>query len=352
VAAGLAKRGHHVTILTASYPGARPEERTGSVSIRRRGGKLMVYPAASLALAFRRVRDVDVVVDVQNGIPFFSRLATNAPVVVLVHHVHREQWPVVYGRVAASVGWWMESRLAPLVYRSATYVAVSEHTRQELVELGVGADRIVVVHNGTDQVVASYERADTPRLVCLGRLVPHKQIEHALRLIDRLRWTVPGVHLDIVGDGWWRQNLLLACRSLGLENDVTFHGHVSERDKNALLGRAWVSVLPSMKEGWGLSVMEAAAHAVPTVGYRASGGLADNVLHGHTGLLVDDEPGLHEATLRLLNDDGLRERLGEQAQRRAETFRWEDTTSGFEKVLLDVTAARGPRRCQRRDAVR
>ncbi len=69
---------------------------------------------------------------------------------------------------------------------------------------------------------------------------------------------------------------------------VTFHGHVDEETKHAVLQRSWVHVLPSRKEGWGLAVIEAAQHGVPTVGYRCSGGLTDSVVDGVTGLLVDD----------------------------------------------------------------
>jgi hypothetical protein len=70
------------------------------------------------------------VVDVQNGIPFFARLVAGAPVVVLVHHVHREQWHVVFGRMLAGLGWWMESRTAPRVHRGCQYIAVSGVTRR------------------------------------------------------------------------------------------------------------------------------------------------------------------------------------------------------------------------------
>ena len=69
---------------------------------------------------------------------------------------------------------------------------------------------------------------------------------------------------------------------------VTFHGHVDDARKHEVLQRCWVHVLPSRKEGWGLAVIEAAQHAVPTIGYRSSGGLTDSIVDGVTGLLVDD----------------------------------------------------------------
>jgi glycosyltransferase involved in cell wall biosynthesis len=118
---------------------------------------------------------------------------------------------------------------------------------------------------------------------------------------------------------------------------VTFHGHVSERRKAELLSSAWVHASASLKEGWGLSVMEAAGYGVPTVGYRAAGGLAESVVDGETGLLVDSTPESLAAGLQqVLADAGLRRRLGRNAQLRAREFSWDSTAAWFEKVLWEA----------------
>ncbi|MBR7538867.1 glycosyltransferase, partial [Mycobacterium tuberculosis] len=91
------------------------------------------------------------VVDTQNGIPFFATLVASAPTVVLVHHCHREQWPVA-GRLLGRLGWFLESRVSPWVHRRNRYVTVSAPSARELVELGVDAERITVVHNGIDSI--------------------------------------------------------------------------------------------------------------------------------------------------------------------------------------------------------
>ena len=118
--------------------------------------------------------------------------------------------------------------------------------------------------------------------------MPHKQIEDALNAVAELRPRIPGLHLDIVGGGWWRDRLVDHARLLGVSDAVTFHGHVDDVAKHEVLQRCWVHVLPSRKEGWGLAVTEAAQHGVPTIGYRYSGGLTDSIVDGVTGLLVDD----------------------------------------------------------------
>ena len=137
MARGLVERGHTVTIACAEHDQAPRDEVVDGVRFVRRGTKLDIYLRTFFALLLGRYGRVDVVVDVQNGLPFFTRLATRKPVVVLVHHVHREQWPVVYPGLVGRVGWWIESRLSPRLYRHSQYVAVSAATRLELIELGV-----------------------------------------------------------------------------------------------------------------------------------------------------------------------------------------------------------------------
>ena len=131
VAQHLAGRGHDVTIYCAAHGDARARETVDGVTYRRQGSRLTVYAASVRALRRdeRAGGAYDAVVDTQNGIPFFSVWGTRSPVVVLVHHVHREQWPVVFGPVAARVGWFIESRVAPRVYRAKQYVAVSGRTQ-------------------------------------------------------------------------------------------------------------------------------------------------------------------------------------------------------------------------------
>ncbi|MBF6224792.1 glycosyltransferase family 4 protein [Nocardia abscessus] len=351
VGAHLAARGVKVTLRTARYPGSPRRERIDGIDISRAGGRYTVYPRALAAIllgkiglgSLRGVRP-DAVIDTQNGIPFFATTVTKAPSVVLVHHGHREQWPVA-GKLVGRVGWWIESRLSPRVHRRNQYLTVSLPSAEELAALGVDGSRIAVVRNGAEPVPAdaptgaAQTRTSAPTVVVLSRLVPHKQIEDALAAVARLRDRVPGLRLDVIGDGWWADNLRDNARELGIADAVTFHGHVDERRKHELLARAWVHVLPSRKEGWGLAVIEAAQHGVPTVGYRSSRGLTDSIVDGATGILVDDVAQLSEAVGDLLDDPGARTVMGEKARARAREFSWEQTGIGVYEVL--AAAARG-----------
>ncbi len=308
-----------------------------------------MYVLAGLAMLAARIgvgplRGVrpDVVIDSQNGIPFLARLAFGRRSVVLVHHCHREQWPVA-GPVMSRIGWFVESRLSPRLHRGNQYVTVSLPSARDLADLGVGPERIAVVRNGLDEAPAdtlTLPRSTTPRVAVLSRLVPHKQIEDVLDAVAGLLVRQPELHLDVVGGGWWEQRLVAHAAQLGITDAVTFHGHVDDRRKHEVLQRCWIHALPSRKEGWALAVTEAAQHAVPTIGYRSSGGLTDSIVDGVTGMLVDDRAELVNGMERLLTDHVLREQLGAKAQVRTGEFSWSQSADAMRTVLDSVLGGR------------
>jgi glycosyltransferase involved in cell wall biosynthesis len=349
IGAQLAASGVTVTLRTARYPGAPRRDRLDGVAVSRGGGPYSVYVWAGLAMVaarvglgpLRRARP-DVVVDTQNGIPFLARLAYGRRSVLLVHHCHREQWPVA-GRRTGRFGWFVESRLSPALHRHNQYVTVSLPSARELADLGVAPGRIAVVRNGVDeapQTSLTAQRCPTPRVAVLSRLVPHKQIEDALDAVAVLRRTIADLHLDIVGGGWWEQRLVNHAAALGIAEAVTFHGHIDDEAKHHVVQQSWVHLMPSRKEGWGLAVIEAAQHGVPTIGYRSSGGLTDSVVDGVTGLLVDGPDELVDGLRRLLTDRVLRDELGAKARTRSAEFSWLLSADAMRTVLESVHAGR------------
>ncbi|MDF2822968.1 MAG: pimB 2 [Mycobacterium sp.] len=349
IGAQLAASGVRVTLRTARYDGVPRRETVDGVHISRGGSPYTLYVWAGLAMVLARfglgpLRSArpDVVIDTQNGIPFLARLAYGRRVVVLVHHCHREQWPVA-GPLLGRIGWFIESRLSPLMHRKHQYVTVSLPSARDLTALGVAQDRIAVVRNGLDDVPAvalQSARSSTPRVAVLSRLVPHKQIEDALDAVAALRTRVPGLHLDVVGGGWWHEPLVNYAARLGISDAVTFHGHVDDVTKHQIVRRSWVHVLPSRKEGWGLAVVEAAQHGVPTIGYASSGGLADSIVDGVTGLLVADRDDLVERLAELLDDAELRNSLGDKAHARSGDFSWPQSARAMRTVLDAVHSGR------------
>ena len=328
---------------TARYAGAARDEVADGVRISRAGGRYSVYIWALLAMfgarlgvgPLRGVRP-DVVIDTQNGWPFFARLVFGRRVAVLVHHCHREQWPLA-GRWLGRLGWFCESRLSPRMHRRNQYVTVSLPSARDLTDLGVDVDRIAVVRNGLDKAPPRTDPALRRRRgwwCCPGwcrtstsrtRSTPSRCCGPAF--LD--------LHLDIVGDGWWRTGWVAhgPARHHGL-GDVS---RPRQRDdETRCAATAWVHVLPSCKEGWGLAVTEAAQHGVPTLGYRASGGLTDSIIDGVTGMLVDTAPSWSTA---LTSCSPTRCCVTNWAARRrpaAREFSWRQSADAMRVVLESV----------------
>ncbi|MGL4306634.1 MAG: glycosyltransferase family 4 protein [Mycobacteriaceae bacterium] len=345
VGAVLAGRGIKVTLRTARYDRAPRHEVVNGIHVSRGGGRFTVYPRALLAIAAARcgfgpLKGIkpEAIIDTQNGIPFFAKWVASAPVTILLHHCHREQWPVA-GKWAGRIGWWIESKLSPWVHQKNQYLTVSLPSAEEIVALGVNPDHIAVVRAGADAIPREVTpggeatRSENPTLVVLSRLVPHKQIEDALYVVACLKERIPGLHLEIIGDGWWSKKLRERTAELNISDQVTFHGHVAELVKHQVLSQSWVHLMPSQKEGWGLAVIEAAQHGVPTIGYSSSRGLTDSIIDGVTGLLVENSDELISSSEKLLCNSEVRMQLGEKARIRAADFSWEQCAAGVAEVL-------------------
>jgi glycosyltransferase involved in cell wall biosynthesis len=340
----LSARGHTVTMFSAAFPGASHRVDRGTVRIIRRGGRLTCY-LRGLQFLRKVRREVDVVVDVHNGVPFWSPLVSDAPVVSLVHHVHRDQWPIIFGPVFGRLGWLVESRLAPIVYRGCQYVTVSQATRDDLSALGVDRGRIAITYSGNDMPAdldsyAELSRSDNPSLMVLGRLVPHKHFEIAIDIVADLAERFPGLTLDVVGGGYWDDELRAHAIARGVTDRVRFHGFVDEHTKRTLLSRAWVVLMPSHKEGWGLTIVEAGLHGTPSVAFSFAGGVTESIVDDETGLLADDVAQMSAQVAELLTDAPLRRKYGDNARRHAQSFSWENTTVQLEAALTQAVDRR------------
>jgi glycosyltransferase involved in cell wall biosynthesis len=341
MAEGLAKAGYRVEIQCAAYPGATAGEWRDGVRYRRRGNKFGVYVHALRAILRARA---DLVVDVQNGMPFFAQLVAGCPVLVLVHHVHEEQWISALGDTLGRVGWWIESRLAPWLFRKCRYVTVSEVTKAELAELGIHRERVAVVPNGLDAPPpCTSERDSAPTLVAVSRLVPHKRIEHAIDVVAKLARRWPDLRLEVVGQGPWGEVLRAHAAERGVADRVTLHGWVDEQAKHEILARSWLHLCPSVKEGWGIVIMEAAAHGVPSVAYRAAGGVAESIVDGRTGLLAEDFEDFTNRVDGLLADGLRRTEMGLAGAARAGNYSWDRSVGEFASLVRDVAGVPAPR---------
>lgn len=337
----LARLGDDVVLFSGGFAGAARETQRNGYSIVRRGRRYTVYLWAMLFMMKNR-KKFDAIIDVQNGVPFWSPVFFRGPVFNLTHHVHREQWSSFFIAPIAKFGWLLESRIAPFVYRRSRYVTVSESTRADLeTGLGISRDRITLIYSGNDlpenfDSYAQVSRSEAPSLITVGRLVPHKRVEFAIEALREFERSIPTLELHIVGDGYWLGELEAYAAKLHVESRVHFHGFVDDAAKNELLARSWAMAMPSMKEGWGLTIIEAGTHRTPAVAFRDAGGTQESIQHHETGMLAEDTQGFFDAIYRLVTDDDFREKLGDNARAFALTFDWQRSGQQLHELIVDV----------------
>jgi glycosyltransferase involved in cell wall biosynthesis len=330
-----AAEGLDVGWLTQHHAGSKRSEVIDRIRIYRVGGKLTQYPLASVAYLLRLRRRYDVLVDCENGIPFFTPLYSRRPKILVVHHVHQEIFRTQLPKQLSWLALWLEGWFMPRVYRKARVVAVSEGTKSDLLALGFSPERVTIITNGVfppSPVPAA--PAKRPTILCMGRLKPQKSVDVLIRALPALVARFPDLHLDVVGQGPDRCRLERLAWATGLARHVRFHGYVAASVRDRLSAEAWLAVCPSSFEGWGVVCMEASSHGLPVVASDVPG-LRESVRDGETGLLFPygDVDALAEAVGKLLDDRELRARMGRAGVQWAARHTWDGSAATFASVL-------------------
>ncbi len=329
-----AEAGLDVSMTTSSVPGSRAVVRRDGYRVVRRSGRYSVFPRTMLSGALGRVGAGDGTVEMWNGMPFLSPLWTRSPRVVFLHHVHAEMWQMVLPKGLAEIGYAIEHRLAPPVYRRSRIITLSSSSRAEIIDrLGIPADRVTVSPPGVEARFApGGERSPEPLVVAVGRLVPVKRFDQLIEALVALKPRIPRLRAVIAGEGYERPMLEALVREFRAGEWITLPGYVPDAGLVDLYRAAWVVASSSQREGWGMTVTEAGACGTPSVATRISGH-EDAVVDGESGVLVDSTAELSGALGSVLTDDILRKRLGHGALEHAARFSWDATARGTLAVL-------------------
>jgi glycosyltransferase involved in cell wall biosynthesis len=333
--------GIDVSMVTSSVPDGPKEVRRDGYRVVRRAGRYAVFPRTAMLGALGRIGSGDGLVEIWNGMPFFSPLWAHSPHIVFLHHVHAEMWKMVLPSGLAESGYAIEHRLAPPVYRRTRIVTLSASSKQEIVDqLHIPQHRVSVTPPGVEpQFSPGGERSDTPLVVAVGRLVPVKRLHLLIEALLRLKPDHPELTAVIAGEGYERPALEGLIHEAGAESWISLPGYVSEDDLIDLYRRAWLVASTSLREGWGMTVTEAGACGTPSVASKISGH-EDAVRDGITGILVDHPDEFAGAIDTVLRDDVLRKQLGMAALDHASRFTWDATARGTLAALGAEALAR------------
>jgi glycosyltransferase involved in cell wall biosynthesis len=341
VASLWAAAGLDVTFRTSAVPGASEALTRDGYRVLRRAGRYGVFPGAAWEGMRMGHRSGEALVEIWNGMPFLSPLWYGGPRIVFLHHVHAEMWGMVLPPNLARMGDTMERRIAPRFYRRSRIVTLSQSSRDEIVEmLHLHPERITVAPPGIDgRYVPGGQRSATPLVVAVGRLVPVKRFDALLRALAPLKAEHPDLEAVIIGEGYERSALEALRAELDATDWVHLPGRVGDDELVDWYRRAWLVASSSQREGWGMTLTEAAACGTPAVATNIAGH-ADAVADGESGLLVDDVGQLSGALGEVLGNELLRTRLSKGALERARWFTWDVTARRSLEALAGVAASR------------
>ena len=338
----LAERGHEVVLLCGGWPGCPPRASLDGIEVHRIGTR-HTFPFLARRYWHRHLhaRGFDVLVEDINKVPLYTPTWRTPSLVALVPHLFGgTAFQELNIPLATAV--WLAERPLPSVYRSVAFEAISESTRDDLVQRGVSKEHVRVIFPGIDTAAYTPDptvRSPIPLFAYLGRLKKYKGVDLVLQSFAQCG--VADARLDIAGAGEFRPALEALASSLGVSDRVRFLGRIDETAKVSLLRRAWATVFASPKEGWGITNLEAAASGTPVIASN-SPGIRESVRHGETGFLVrHGEIAAMADSMRFLSGErALVERLGVAARRFAEGFTWARAANETEAHLRDVVSHR------------
>jgi glycosyltransferase involved in cell wall biosynthesis len=322
--AELVRRGHECSWFANGFPGATPSEIVEGIQVVRGGGKGTSVFAARKWL--RSQPRFDLVIDQHHGIPWYAPWWCGTNSIAYIHEVLGPIWHSFYPWPLAVLGRQQE-RWTHWAYRNVPFWVPSESTRQALHEHGVR--EVMVFPNGVDtKPLPQLEPkpfGGRLKIIAVSRMAPNKRVDHAIRTVEVLARRGVNVSLTVVGGGESLPGLKGLVAERGLQERVNFTGPLPEIAKNEALCQAHVLVHTSVREGWGLNVIEANAMGTPAVVYPV-GGLVDSTLHNETGLVAQTESpeSLADACEVVLNSPGLYDRLRLNAWNRARALQWEN----------------------------
>jgi glycosyltransferase involved in cell wall biosynthesis len=319
----LLERGHEVWWYANDYPGGAPAETVNGIRIARGGGK-----GTSILKAiqwYRRQEHFDLVIDQHHGLPWYAPWWSGTNCIAYIHEVLGPIWKAFYPWPINTIGQWQE-RWTHWAYRAVPFWTPSASTKIVLHRHGVR--EVSVFPNGTDAKPLA-ELEEKPlcrpvRLVAVARLAPNKRVAHAVQAARILLQKGIQVHLTIVGTGEVEAQLKQMASQPELAERITFTGALPEEGKNTELRRAHLLIHTSIREGWGLNVIEANAMGTPAIVYPV-GGLVDSTLDGQTGIVTRDETpeAVADSVQMLLSKPAEYDRLRMNAWERAKTFAWQ-----------------------------
>jgi L-malate glycosyltransferase len=344
----LVKKGHQVDVICMKIAGVSNQEEIEGIKIHHIGPTIDKPPQRSssnfisfIFAVFKWIltHNYDII-DAQAYAPlmpaFLGAKLKKTPIIGTIHDVSAEgtdQW-IQSSKIATLA----EKILVRLPYNKI--LSVSHATKKSLVKYyGVKKNRVSVVYAGVDlefidsiKVNEKYENT----IIFVGRLVPHKHVDHLLKVVKSLKKDIPTIKLIVIGNGAEKENLIKLAEEFEITDNVQFLHDLDYKQLISEMKKSNVLTLPSTREGFGMVLAEANACKIPVVAY-ASGGVVEVVEDGVNGFLVENMNliELSAKTLLLLRKTKTSKKMGLNGRLKVENyFNWDKIYLEYEEVLV------------------
>ncbi|ALI37568.1 Glycogen synthase [Candidatus Nitrosocosmicus oleophilus] len=331
ISSRLVKKGHDITLFTSSFQDCSESDVIDGVSVVRKGGKFSVYREAKKYYKIHKNK-FDLIIDEINVKPFLTpKYVKELPIIGLIHQISPEQFTTELPFPIGIIGRYFLEKKWLSYYRDILTITVSNSTRISLEELGYNRVRVIKVGLSIKQLPEPLPKEDQITVTYIGRLKKHKLPDHAILAFKKILESFPESQMYVIGNGYMIKKL----KQIDVKN-ITFFGHIDDKQKYELIARSHLVLMPATREGWGLVVIESNAMGTPVIAYKVPG-LVDSVQNGINGLLVEkntpDE--LASMAVSLLKDPIKLLTLSRSSLDYAKNFNWDNTVSEFEKIIMD-----------------
>ena len=329
------KQRHKVTQFSPRFKGAKKEENIDGIRIVRYGGRFTNYIYAPIIYLLKLRKECDIIIDIENGIPYFTPLYSRKPKICIIHHVHQDIFFRELPLIIAWVPLLLEKYGLRLFYKKTKIIAVSHTTRDEAIKkLGINLDNIKIIYNGLDhkKFHSTKKKSKKPTILYFGRLMKYKRIDKLIEIFSKIVKLIPESELIIAGTGVVENELKEKTKKLRLENKIKFLGYVSDEQKSDIMKKSWLFINPSSMEGWGVTIIESNSLGTPAISFNVPG-LKESIKNGKTGYIVNTDEEMIEKSIYVLKNKRVRNNLGRNAILWSKNFTWENTAKQTLELL-------------------
>ena len=330
----LAKK-YDITLFCCRYFGGRSQEYFKGLKIIREGRPWLIHFKVFFWY-FKRRNEFDLIIDFTNKIPFLTPLFVKKPHLAVALDIFGKiivkEWGY-FGYIPLII-----ERFLFLLYKRSHFIVLSKSTKKELMEIGISSNHIEIVYPGINSDLGpKIQKSPTPLLIYVGRLKRYKRVDYIIKALSDIVKLIPEVRLIIIGRGRDRLRLEKLSKKFNVDSHISFLGFVREKEKNYWLGKSWLNIQPSIKEGWGLTVIEAGRRGTPTIATNVPG-LNESVKDKKNGWLFkeNDIEYFKILLVDILTHPRKINLAGQKALNFSRNFSWDKAAYKTEKIIKNI----------------